>query len=997
MADGTPFLLPVVIDATKDGEALVPEEFRAVQWTRLRPAGFAGPARGEADEAMEKFCARVKALLGGDAVDVGPVADRAPGQRPGLQPETSRRVPAAAWIAAAVVVVGGASLYFALRPASDAGAGPRPTAAEKNASTAAWPRDPELRRAMALVNGTEANPEDFALAEEITKKVLDKNSTDPEAVTVMARVQVAYLFRGFDFSDERFAGARRYAERAVQLGRDDPEALVALGIVFYLRGADLPRARELFERAVALKPSEPFLHRFRDRALVADVKVPPAEALAASERTAALFPGDALAHYELARHYRDAGRLADMERELDRTLAITPLTNALVWKARLALLVRADPAEMKALLDRVPARTRSGERVVISRWIYAMVTSQAEDGLSALAGLTSKWIDDFEYVGPTALLTAQLLELQGKPELARVQHAAALAELQARKARDPGNLNVRAAEPWLLRGLGREVEARLVYRGTLEGLSRPYRYSSMGDWWFSAIPACLLMGDRANALELIREAVTPAAVADGSRQVIGDGGTLSSRWIGPVGGETYAAEARAALRLRFKLDPRMAPFRDDKEIVALLAEPAVGAEKKTVAAPVSEGAQLAARALALFTKTSFTRDDLVVAEDFARSATEKEPGNAVAWGVRAGVQSAWIFRNWDQGEKRRQETQALANKALALDAGEPEAQLALAHVLRAQGSASGAEALLRRALEVHPAHTRLARTLGFTLFLAGKNDEAMAILTKAAQLAPRDPIVRYDLAMAHTDYGARGADPANLAGALEQLDAAIALQPFGSALLLKATLLGGWRGDLPAMRATLDQLDALPLAVRSEDRAVALSMWAGLIERRPDRVDAAATLTARSYFEDAILALRPKAWSLALAHRVAGKEALARRDWQAAEAVLRQRLRDDAANEISQVELAITLAWLEQREEAARLIAAVEPVWREESLRSRGRAPLLARYYGAAGDPVRAAEWLARALDQTVFMSRKVVPLDPWWDKVRAAPEFQAALKAPAN
>ena len=199
------------------------------------------------------------------------------------------------------------------------------------------------------------------------------------------------------------------------------------------------------------------------------------------------------------------------------------------------------------------------------------------------------------------------------------------------------------------------------------------------------------------------------------------------------------------------------------------------------------------------------------------------------------------------------------------------------------------------------------------------------------------------------------------------------------------------------MRATLDQLDALSLAVRSEDRAVALSLWAGLIERRPDRVEAAATLTARNYFEDAILALRPKAWSLALAHRVAGKEALARRDWQAAEAVLRQRVKDDPANEVAQVELAITLAWLEQREEAARLIAAVEPVWREESLRSRGRAPLLARYYGAAGDPVRAAEWLARALDQTVFMSRKVVPLDPWWDKVRAAPEFQAALKAPAN
>ena len=71
-ADGTPFLLPVVIDATKDGEALVPEEFRAVQWTRL-PGG----------ETPEKFCALVRRLLGGEAIEVGPVADRAPGQRPG--------------------------------------------------------------------------------------------------------------------------------------------------------------------------------------------------------------------------------------------------------------------------------------------------------------------------------------------------------------------------------------------------------------------------------------------------------------------------------------------------------------------------------------------------------------------------------------------------------------------------------------------------------------------------------------------------------------------------------------------------------------------------------------------------------------------------------------------------------------------------------------------------------------------------------------------------
>ena len=60
MSGAKAFLLPVVIDATRDAEAHVPEEFRAVQWTRL-PGG----------EHAEKFGERVKNLFGGDALDVG--------------------------------------------------------------------------------------------------------------------------------------------------------------------------------------------------------------------------------------------------------------------------------------------------------------------------------------------------------------------------------------------------------------------------------------------------------------------------------------------------------------------------------------------------------------------------------------------------------------------------------------------------------------------------------------------------------------------------------------------------------------------------------------------------------------------------------------------------------------------------------------------------------------------------------------------------------------
>ena len=966
-ADGTPFLLPVVIDATKDGEALVPEEFRALQWTRL-PGG----------ETPEKFCALVRKLLGGEAIEVGPVADRAPGQRPGQQSKPTLSLP---WLKIIVPLAGiavGLICVYVFRPQARQERPENPQPAVAIVSSAAWPRDPELRRAVTMLNGTEANSEDFALAEEIVKKALAKNSTDPEAVTVMARVQASYLLRGFDRSDERRATARRYAERAVQLAPHEPEAHAALG-VFHANGGNPELARELLNKAIQLRPDEPYYYRHRDNALFVDPRVPAVEAIASAEKTAERFPRDALAQYELARHYRALGRIDECERALDRTLAIEPIANAIGWKALIALNIRGDFAEMKTLLDRIPPRMRSLERVVISRWIYAMAGTDREDGIKAVQSLTNSWIEDFSYAGPKSLLMAALLEASGKRESARLHHEAALTETRDRQARAPANMSLRNIETYALLGLGRIDEARVANRVVMESVRRPYPYGPFDMWWFSAIPRCLLLGDRETALQLLRE------VADG------DAATPSGRI--PAGASRVSG--RAAVRMAMRQDTRMAPFREDPEIVALLAEPAPG-EPKTVAAsaPLSEGAQLTARALALFTKTGFTRDDLGPAEDFARRATEKEPANAAAWGVRAGVQAAWILRNWDGSEKRRQETQSLANRALALDANEPEALLALTQVLRAQGASAQVEAHLRRSITANPNHVRLARSLGLALATAGRVAEGRAVFQELAQRFPRDPLVRYDLSMTYVSFGAFGGNPVDLAASAEQLDAAIALQPFASALLLKAAQLGGWRGDLPAMRATLDQVDSLPLAERSEDRAVCVSMWAGLLERRPERVAAAAALTARTYFDDGAMPLRPKAWSLALAHRIAGKENLARREWQAAEAVMRQRLKYEPANETHQVELAITLAWLEQREEAARLIGAVEPVWREEL--KRGRQELLARYHAAAGDAAKVAAYLPAAIDRTVFMSRKVIPLDPWWDKVRDAPEFVAALKEAA-
>ena len=73
MADGKAFLLPVVIDATIDANARVPEKFREVQWTHLPGTHLPG-THLPAGEALAAFAERVQRLLSGGATPPQPVA-----------------------------------------------------------------------------------------------------------------------------------------------------------------------------------------------------------------------------------------------------------------------------------------------------------------------------------------------------------------------------------------------------------------------------------------------------------------------------------------------------------------------------------------------------------------------------------------------------------------------------------------------------------------------------------------------------------------------------------------------------------------------------------------------------------------------------------------------------------------------------------------------------------------------------------------------------------
>jgi len=105
-ASGVPFISPIVTDATREPDALVPDRFRKVQWTRL-PGGDVSP---EVLARFLKLWSHRTGALAHDAANVGPAAGRAisaqaPGQRPGLPPKVGRALRARLVMGAAVAVL----------------------------------------------------------------------------------------------------------------------------------------------------------------------------------------------------------------------------------------------------------------------------------------------------------------------------------------------------------------------------------------------------------------------------------------------------------------------------------------------------------------------------------------------------------------------------------------------------------------------------------------------------------------------------------------------------------------------------------------------------------------------------------------------------------------------------------------------------------------------------------------------------------------------------
>ena len=148
------------------------------------------------------------------------------------------------------------------------------------------------------------------------------------------------------------------------------------------------------------------------------------------------------------------------------------------------------------------------------------------------------------------MVAGDLDAIAGKADAARLNYQAALEEIRRALAKDATDLRPIRAELWVQLALGHHEEALAALRFNVQRRPNPYRWNLRFTWWTSTLRACLLLDERAEAMTELREACAE-----------------------PMG--------RLILRNLFKVDPKMARFRDDPEITALLAEP----QKETTVVP----------------------------------------------------------------------------------------------------------------------------------------------------------------------------------------------------------------------------------------------------------------------------------------------------------------------------------------------------------------------------------------------------------------------------
>jgi TolB-like protein/Flp pilus assembly protein TadD len=820
MAKGRAFLLPVVIDDTKDNDAHVPDSFTEVQWTRL-PGG----------EVPAGFVERVRKLL---SKEVGPVSDRPFGSsassEAGQRPALPRKRPF--WLVAAIVVAAVSAAIWQQRRNSKEAAEP---SARRNAATSTESAAPlsEARKlaqqAMQLLADPNSSREALSLADELSQRALALDNGDAEVWAVASFASHYIFIYNHDRSMSRWEKARVQATRASQL---DPQSVsAALALLCSQTGNDNDEERRGLKRELhRWAPDDPHIiyALLLTEAILGDEAA--IQKLLGELRVLPRTGWLPRALWAEVLRLRRLGRLAEAEAVVEEMFAWSGDLRC-AYNEKLLLMTRGwhGHVEAETYIATIPARYRLEPAFAAEIAQYWLMRAEPNKALEALSLVVQDYLEEYDALLPKGYLTGWAHAIAGRTVAAHAEWRKALDVVDERLKTDGRRMSLLSQRALLLALTGQGQAARTAWqlRVELGGVNLPPRGI------FGA------------------EAEVFAALGEPERAIT----AIERGW----------AESRVGERIRnlptLRYHPALVPLRDDPRIQRILAEGAdmlvklkaeqTGTKPAAGAAASTDKSALADKSVAVLAFANLSDDK---SNEYFSDGISEELLNVLAKisGLKVSARtSAFYFKGKEVPipDIARQLGVAYVVEGSVRKAGDKvriTAQLIkaadgfhvwsdtftrdLKDIFAVQDEIAG---LIAKNLEVKMGIAAARPTVDLEAYQeyltgralvskAGNADlrEAVGYFEKAVAIEPKFTAAWVSLASAHTQLGRWGGAPTlqSWAAARAAIDRALALEPDSPDVLLalgwiRRTAEWDWRGAEQAFRRSLklrpNQPDAL--------------------------------------------------------------------------------------------------------------------------------------------------------------------------------------------
>jgi TolB-like protein/predicted Zn-dependent protease len=453
MAKGRPFLLPVVIDDTRDADAHVPDSFAEVQWTRL-PGGETSPA----------FASRVKKLLIGEIV--AGVADPGPPAPP--RPATSSKRPR--WLAP---VIGGAVVallalvisrpWEQARSPSDA---PRPTEAVKPAAPLTEAQKLVAQARKIYEDGDELNRDNLYLAEELVQRATALDPVEPAAWELATWLSYTMVWHSIEDTQARRESLLRQANRAVALAPDSVAAQLVFAnaqLAGRFGGAGISQGRfgEIEANLKRLAEREPQNWKIQ-RALGTVYRLTNRmdEAIRTLQRAIELSGEHPMATADLVNVLIRNDRYAEAEKILTRSLGHQRSGRLLTFNLIVKCRWRGDVVGAAKDIADWPEWLLQQDRGFAVAWQVALWARQPDQALQLVQQFPRQYVHDLTFSGPRAVLSARAQELAGNSAAAQADWHAVLQQCDQDLAANSSNVIALYWKAWALARLGDQAAAQ---------------------------------------------------------------------------------------------------------------------------------------------------------------------------------------------------------------------------------------------------------------------------------------------------------------------------------------------------------------------------------------------------------------------------------------------------------------------------------------------------------------------------------------------------------